>query len=363
MPSLVNNSYDTQAAEKGQVISIPVPSAITTAAVVPGPYAPDSGSVTPTTAQITLSYWQEAAFTLSESELAQTVAGYAPRQMTAAIAALAEYVNGTIFSLIDQLGQGVGTPGTAPFASAPDNAVNMKELLTVMKAPLADRRMVLDTVGMGSALKLAAFQYGMYSSDPNVMREGAMGRKFGFDWFEDQQVPYHTAGTITTGLAVKTGGGGAAAGVTSFLATTAVSTGACALKSGDIITIAGCERTYSLSANATQASAATDVTLNLYQPLTAASAAIMTGAQAITVTASHRENVAFQADCFGFACRTLAPIAGAEPNPYSMEVADPVSGLTLRLQVREEFHRIRWAFDMLWGGGVVREPLGARMFG
>jgi hypothetical protein len=283
--------------------------------------------------------------------------------MTAAIAALAEYVNGTIFSLYTALGQGVGTPGTAPFATAPDNAVTMKELLTLMKAPLADRRLVLDTIGMGSALKLAAFQYGMYSSDPNVMREGAMGRKFGFDWFEDQQVPYQTAGTITTGLVVKIGGGGAASGVKTFTATTAASTGACSLKIGDIITIAGCARTYSLAATAIQASAASDVTITLSQALTAADAAVMTGSQAITVTASHRVNLGFQADCFGFACRTLAPIAGAEPNPYSMEVADPISGLTLRLQVREEFHRIRWAFDMLWGAGVVREELGARLFG
>jgi hypothetical protein len=73
--------------------------------------------------------------------------------------------------------------------------------------------------------------------------------------------------------------------------------------------------------------------------------------------------MAFHADCFGFASRTLAPIAGAEPNPYTMELADPTSGLTLRLQVREEFHRIRWAFDLLWGVDVVRPDLGLRMAG
>lgn len=358
MPSLMNNSYGTFAAEKGQVINIPIPSAITTVDVVPAAYAPDSGNLAPTVAQITLNNWREAAFTLSEQEIAHAANGYPAKQATAAIAALAEYVNSTIFAKYTKFYSGVGTPGTTPFATVVDAAVDAKEMLTGQKAPSLDRRMVLDTAAMGNALKLGAFAYILNSNDPGVMKEGEIGRKYGFDWFEDQQVPLHTAGTITTGLAAKSATA-VAIGVSSFLATTAASTGACALVVGDIISISGHSNTYVLTAAATQGTAATDVTLEVYPPLTKA----LAGGEAITVKGNHRVNLAFQADAFGFVSRSLAHVPGAEPNPYSMEVADPVSGLTLRLQVREEYHRIRWAFDMLWGVDVVRPELGTRVFG
>jgi len=359
MPSLINNSYSTNAMEKGQVISIPIPSDIVTNDVVPGPYAPDSGNVAPSVAQITLSNWREAAFTLNEQEIGQIVAGYPSRQVTAAISSLADYVNGTIFAKYVKINTMVGSPGTDPFATVVDSAVDAKEALTLYKCPLGDRRLVIDTKAMGNALKLSAFAYILNSNDPGVMKEGDMGRKYGFNWFEDQQVPRHVAGTITTGLAVKAGASNAAGSIT-FIATTAASTGACNLKVGDVLAVAGHNRTYALTSTAVQASAASDVTININYP---GLEFALVGSEAITVKASHRVNLAFHADCFGFASRTLAPIAGAEPNPYSYELADPVSGLTLRLQVREEFHRIRWAFDLLWGVDVVRPDLGLRLAG
>lgn len=358
MPALINNSYSTYAQEKGQVISIPIPSDIVTNDVVPGPYAPDSGNVAPTVASITLDNWREAAFTLNEQEIGQAVSGYPSRQVTAAVSSLADYVNSTIFSKYTKINNVVGSAGTNPFATVVDAAVDAKEKLTQFKSPLGDRRLVMDTAAMGNALKLGAFAYMLNSNDPDVMREGDIGRKFGFNWFEDQQVPRHVAGTITTGLIAKAATG-VAAGLKTFVATTAASTGACSLKVGDVLAIAGHTRTYALTATAVQASASSDVTLTFNAPLEAA----LVGSEVITVTASHRVNLAFHADCFGFASRTLAPIAGAEPNPYTMEMADPVSGLTLRLQVREEFHRIRWAFDMLWGVDVVRPDLGLRVLG
>jgi len=216
--------------------------------------------------------------------------------------------------------------------------------------------MVLDTVAMGNALKLGAFSYILNSNDANVMREGEIGRKYGFDWYEDQQVPLHTAGTITTGLIAKAATA-VVAGLSTFVGTTAASTGACALKVGDLINIAGHANTYALTATATQASASSDVTITITPPLLQA----LVGSEAITVCGNHRVNLAFQADCFGFVSRTLAHVAGSEPNPYSYEMADPVSGLTLRLQVREEYHRVRWAFDCLWGADVVRGALGTRV--
>lgn len=353
MPSLCNVSYAPLAAEKGQIITIPIPSAITTADVAPAAYAPDSGNLAPTVAQITLNNWREAAFTLTENEIAQAANGYPAKQATAAISALADYVNSTIFAKYTKFYSAVGSAGTAPFATTVNAAVDAKELLTMQKAPSNDRRMVLDTTAMGNALKLGAFAYILNSNDPGVMKEGEIGRKYGFDWFEDQQVPYHTSTPLTAGAA--TVNGAHAAGATSI--SIAKATNSSPLVAGDIVTFAGDTQQYVVTANATLAVGNTNVVL--YPGLATAKS----GGEAMTLVASHRVNLAFQADAFGFVSRTLAHVAGAEPNPYSMELADPVSGLTLRLQVREEFHRIRWAFDMLWGVDVVRPELGTRVLG
>lgn len=353
MPSLCNVSYAPLAAEKGQIIAIPIPSAITTADVAPAAYAPDSGNMAPTVAQITLNNWREAAFTLTENEISQAANGYPAKQATAAISALADYVNGTIFAKYTKFFSSVGTAGTTPFATTVNAAVDAKELLTTQKAPGNDRRMVLDTTAMGNALKLGAFSYMLNSNDPGVMKEGEIGRKYGFNWFEDQQVPYHTSTVLSGGACTVNGAHSAGAVSVSIAKATATSP----LVAGDIITFAGDTQQYVVQTGVTLAVGNTAV--SIYPPLAAAKS----GGEAVTLTASHRVNLAFQADAFGFVSRTLAHVAGAEPNPYSMELADPVSGLTLRLQVREEFHRIRWAFDMLWGVDVVRPELGTRVLG
>jgi hypothetical protein len=353
MPSLCNVSYAPLAAEKGQIITIPIPSAITTADVAPAAYAPDTGNLAPTVAQITLNNWREAAFTLTENEISQAANGYPAKQATAAISALADYVNSTIFAKYKKFYAAVGSAGSAPFASTVNAAVDAKELLTTMKAPSNDRRMVLDTTAMGNALKLGAFAYILNSNDPGVMKEGEIGRKYGFDWFEDQQVPYHTSTALTAGAC--TVNGAHSAGVTTVSIAKATNTSP--LVAGDIITFANDTQQYVVTADVTLAVGNTNVTIS------PGLAAAKSGSEAVTLVASHRVNLAFQADAFGFVSRTLAHVAGAEPNPYSMELADPISGLTLRLQVREEFHRIRWAFDMLWGVDVVRPELGCRVLG
>src|SRR5690606_27985853 len=114
-------------------------------------------------------------------------------------------------------------------------------------------------------------------------------------------VPTHTAGTITTGLATKAATV-QALGDKTIVCTTAAATGACALKKGDIITFAGDTQTYVLTDDATQSSAASDVTLNIEPGLKKA----LAGGEAVTVKASHVVNLGFHRDAFALAMRPLA---------------------------------------------------------
>jgi hypothetical protein len=361
MPGAVNNSYSVDAAKKGAKIDIPIPSAIAVADVVPGPYAPDPGNLAPTVASVTLDRWKETAFTLDESELAKITQGLPSLQVGAAAKSLAEYINADLMSAADAFYTIVGTAGTTPFGTPGiADAINCRKALSDALALKTDRHLVLDTEAAAAAMGLPAFAYQLNSGDPNVMREGDLGRKYGFDWHEDQQVATHTAGTITTGLIAKASTV-QAVGATAITCTTAASTGACALKKGDIVVWSGDSQTYTLTADATQASASSDVVLNISPGKKVA----LAGSETVSVKATHVKNLFFHRDALAFASRALGndPTISTVPIEHMYQVADPVSGLTLRLHVREEFHRIRWAFDSLWGVGSPRPELGGRLFG
>jgi P22 coat protein - gene protein 5 len=358
MPRLVNSDFGSEVKEKGEVIQVPVPSVMQATAVLPGAYAPDPQNVAPTTASIPLDSWYEAPFTLSEKELAQVIDGIVPIQLSAAVEALAVTINTSIFNNYTGVYGYTGTAGTTPFASSLTTATNAREVLGLQLAPTANRRFVLNPAAEANALALPAFSQYLQSGDKGVITEGEIGRKLGFDWFMDQQVPTHTSGTITTGLTAQASTV-QAAGLSTVVATTAASTGACALLLGDIITFSGDTQTYTLTANATQASASTNVNLAISPP----KAVALAGGETITVAASHVVNLAFARDAFAFASRPVKPMNLGKEIDDEFYVADPVSKITMRLSYRQEFHRTRFAFDVLWGTGLLRPQLATRVAG
>lgn len=359
MPQVVNTTYSTEAGRKGQAIDVALPPVIATNAVSPGHYAADTGAVTGEIVQIPLNQWQEAPFDLTDKQMSEVMDGYIPAAAESAVVSLAEWVNDYIFSQYTSIYGYVGTAGTTPFGSGVEtaSATDVRKVLNQQKAPMNDRYMVLDPDAEAKALTLRAFQDASFRGDANGIREGQIARKFGFDFLMDQSVPLHTAGTITTGLIAKASTA-QAAGLTTIVGTTAASTGACALVVGDIINIQGHSQTYTLTAAATQASAATDVNISISPPLQTA----LVGSEAITVKASHRVNLGIQRDCIAFASRVLerGPLGD---DGLSSTVVDPVTRLVLRLEVTREHRQTRWAFDILCGAKVVRPELGCRLAG
>ncbi len=359
MPRLVNTDYANEAKQKGDTIDVPIPSAIAVQAVAPASTPQSTPDTTPTKVQIPLDKWYEAPFQLSDKDMAEAVRGVIPMQVSEAVKALGNQVNSDLFALYKGVGGYAGTAGTTPFGTANDisDATNLRKVLNVQLAPLSPRRAVVDPDAEANALGQRAFQDASWRSDASGLIEGQIGRKMGFDWFMDQSVPSHTAGTITTGLVAKASTS-VAAGLKTFVATTAASTGACALKEGDVIAIAGHTKTYALTADATQASAATDVTLTISSGLEQA----LVGSEAITVKASHTVNLGFHRDAFALAVRPLEAEGNGLGNLIQSAV-DPVSGLALRLEVSREHKRTRWSFDILYGVKLVRPDLAARLAG
>lgn len=356
MARLVNGDYSAEAKAKGDTIDVPVPTAAAATDVTPAATAPALVDNAPTKVAIALSNWKEVRFHLSDKEMTaiDQNAHFLPMAVSEAIRALANAINLSVLQKYTKVFGYVGTAGTTPFASTAAAAIDARKALHRQLCPRENRRGILNFDAEANALALASFADASQSADRNVKIEGEIGRKYGVDWFTDDQVLTHTAGTITTGLIAKAATA-VAVGATSFVATTAASTGACALLAGDVIAIGS--ETYTLSASATQASAATDVTLYLNNPIRTA----LTGSEAITVKATHVVNLAFHRDAFALAMRTLAK---SNVNPENQSVLqDPKTGLSLRLEVSRGHKVDVWSLDALWGVECVRPELACRIAG
>lgn len=356
MARLVNGDYSADAKSVGDTIDVPIPTAVSTNAVTPAATPPALSDTVPSKVAIPLSNWYESRFHLSDKDLTEIDknAHFLPMQIGEAVRALANQINLTVLQQYQGVFGYVGSAGTTPFASTAADAINARKALNRQLCPRENRRGVLNFDAEANALALASFADASQSDDRDVKIEGEIGRKYGIDWFTDDQVLTHTAGTITTGLIAKASTA-VAVGATSFVATTAASTGACALLAGDVIVIGS--ETYTLAANATQASAATDVTLTLNNPIRVA----LVGSEAITVKASHVVNLVFHRDAFALAMRTLAKSSVVPGNQSVLQ--DPKTGLSLRLEVIRGHKADVWSFDALWGTKLVRPELACRIAG
>ncbi|TVM19952.1 hypothetical protein DPQ33_01630 [Oceanidesulfovibrio indonesiensis] len=359
MPRLVNSDYGDTAASRGAVIDVPVPSAITSTPVNPANTAPDPTGLTPSSVPIAMDQWREAPFTLTDKDLMNVFDGVIPMQASEAIKALANYVDAYLLGLYTGIPYLVGTPGTAPFGASVAEATAARKVLNNNLAPLQDRRMVIDSDAEANALGLRAFQDASFSGDASAINEGQINRKLGFDWFLDQNVPTHVAGTAGGTEASPTTIASATvepAGETS-LAVTVGADNDLNLKQGDIITIAGDANSYAVAQDVSIPAGDTGM-VQIAGGLKQATA----GDEAITVKGDHVVNLAFHRDAIAFANRPLADNTEGLGN-LVQTATDAVSGLSLRLEISREYKRTRYSFDILFGAALVRPELACRVAG
>jgi hypothetical protein len=352
MPRLVNRSYDALAAERGATINVPIPSAIAVQAVSPAATPPSTADIAPTSVAIELNKWYEAPFYLTDKDLLEAMEGTIPMQASEAIKALANQIDSDILAEYKGVYGFSGTPGTTPFGSDLSDYTNARTVLNRQLAPINDRRVVLNPDAEGNALLLRAFQDASFGGGTGVIQQGQIGSKVGADWWMDQLVPTHTAGTAS---GATTNTAGYAVGIKTV---TLASAGTGTIVVGDVITFAGQTQTYTVTAG--DADVSNGGTVSFEPGLVVALAA---SAIAITVKASHAVNLVFHRDAFAFASRPLQDVQFAD-NLVAMESAvDPISGVTLRLEITREHRRWRFAYDSLYGCKIVRAPLATRMAG
>ena len=202
MPRIVNLDYSSEAAQKGDTIDVPIPSALAVSDVTPSNVLEAPADSAPSKVQIALNNWRKVNFHLDDKQLVEIDrnAHFMPMQMSEAVRAMANDINLSILNKYKGIYGFAGTSGTTPFTSDVSAATTARQVLNEQKAPRDNRRMVLDFAAEAKALALADFQRVNESGDIGVKREGEIGRKFGFDIFTDDQVVTHTAGGSGTPL-------------------------------------------------------------------------------------------------------------------------------------------------------------------
>jgi len=164
------------------------------------------------TVPVVLNQLPDVSFMIYDDEASMSLVNLVEWYLTPAMIALAQGVDRIIMSQMYQFwgdGKATGKLSTAMTNTTP--LVDLKELMTNLKIPTNNRRLIISPNMEGQLLKVDNFVQAQITDDMGeAMREGYLGRKFGFDIFTTQNAPSIAAGNTTEAGAINNVGGYAA---------------------------------------------------------------------------------------------------------------------------------------------------------
>ncbi len=366
---MVNRDSSIDAARKGSTVDIPYSTAQSVSSVTPAAVPPTPGDNTPGLEQVSLDQWNHTDFHLTSKEIGQINADetFVPSQVEESFKAMASDINQYLAALYPKIYGYTGTAGTTPFGAGVEvmSATEARRILNGQLCPRSRRVGYIDDNAEAAALNLDPFKNTSRSGDPNVVIEGEIGRKFGIDWFADDDVLTHTAGTVGADLTIN---GAHTTAVNDRTDTLSInSTAGGTLVAGDIITIAGDTQTYATTTLATLG-AGVPGNVTVSPGLQVA----LSGAEAVTKKATHVVNLVFHPDCFALAMRTpdsginaLKEMMGEVRGNViaSRTIMDPVTGLVCRAEYIQEYKQYVWDLDWMYGASMIDGRKACRIAG
>jgi hypothetical protein len=356
MPRVVNTDFANVPAGQGDTVNVRVPLAQAVTDVSPnqGPVTPVDNTYEKRT--VTLDRWRKAGFYLTDKERGELAGAQIPMQMGESIKALANDINSHILSQYKKVWSSVGAPGTAVFDGTTWNAATttLRSALSAMSSqvvPPSDRRFVLHPVSYAGAIGVEGFVLANQRGTTAALNERAIGRALGLDWYEDQAVPGHASTALSAGNLTVNGVNAAGASTVSL----AKASNTSPLVAGDIITIASGPAAGQYVVQADISLIVGNTAVSISPPLRGATA----GGEAVTLLATqNRVNLAFHRDAFTFASRPLQSDAASD---LMRSVADPVSGVALRMEMIRQNKQDYIEFDVLYGATSFRPELAVRI--
>lgn len=352
MTRLVSSDYSNMAAQKGDVINIPLSSAVTAQDVSPSVAFVTGSDAVPTKVQITLDFWKSARFFMTDKDKQEAMDGHIPRQAEEAVKSLANAVDAYILGKHVGIYGAAGTAGTTPFNGSLTAAKAARVILNKQLAPQDDRRAVLDPDAEGNLGIVPEVLKANERGDNQGIIKGVVGQKLGFDFYMDQNVSSYTPGTgWVTGFTASTVAG--AVGDTTLNVINATASGQ--IKIGDIFTIGGASQQYVVTVTTTVS--ATVQSAITFKPALVSAAA--TGVALTVIGTAYVANLAFHRDALAWASRPLGDVDAGE----FLSASDPVSGITLRLEKVRQNKQTMYEFDILGGANLIRRELACKILG
>lgn len=334
----------------GQYVNIAKPSSFT-ADTAPGSTVQDvsTGSV-----QIELATWKEVSFALTDAERAYTGEQIVAKHIQPAAYALASAVNTSLHALYKDI------PWYHDIASTPtvDDVIQPARILFDNGVPgNPDDLFFAVSPSFAASLKgLSAFSQNQGAGDAGVATQmsGMLGRRYGLNIFETQQIPTHTKGTSTDVLWELVGAHSRGATTISVDGLTADSA---TYVAGDTIVIEGNTQRYAITALVT--SSGTTATVSITPPLVQAYA---DNADVVPNMDTHVANLAYHKNAFAL---VVAPLSDMVPGGQAFTATDPNSGLSVRAAMQWSIatKKLTVSLDILYGVKTLDPNMAVRARG
>jgi len=185
LAKLVTRDSDVAAFQVGDTLNIPYPGVFV---------ANDKAANTPvtlqvptaTTTSVVLSKHKEASFLIEDAGRALSNQDVMARYMNAAVIPIAEQIEKDLFALVPTFAATTGTYGTDLTAAAVRGA---RKLLNDAKVSQDNRALIVSDKDEVALLGDAALQQYFAYSQTQGVKEGSIGRLYGFDLYQSQLVP------------------------------------------------------------------------------------------------------------------------------------------------------------------------------
>ena len=360
LANTVYRGYDATPQQKGSTINISGPG-VFTATDVNTTTGGNTQDVKARDVTITLNKWMESKFTLTDKDLTFTKAKI-----------ITDHIMPAAYSLADAIDQDLATqikliPWFDNWSSTvvASDALKARKRLFDNKAPMSDGQLyfMLDSAKEADLLGLEAFgQYqGAGDVGVNTQVNGYLGKRYGMNFFANQNTPALTSGTASDLAGAIDLEAGYSAGVTT-IHVDALTDGS-TFKAGDVITIAGDSQWYVITEDVAL-SGVTEADFKIYPALQkdVINDVVVTIKLAAGSGATKNQCFAYHRNCIALAMAPLSDMGNNLGARIGVAV-DPVTGLALRSRIwyDADHSSVKVGIDALWGKAVLDPALGCRM--
>lgn len=302
--NLVNRNHEDEFKKKvGDTIRVKVPPVQTARDFIDDSLSTTASNITETYVSLQLTEQPYVRHDLTTAEKTMSLDDFNELVTKPCVLAIRDAIDAYIIKVMTQ-GFALyfaNTEGSSPSTVA--HLVAARKVLEDNGCPKALRRSILDTTAEASLLQLVQFTNADYGADaPNGLKEAMLNRRYGIDWYADQNATAHSRGDIAG--TVLTDGTPVLAASTLHVDGFTAATGT--VYRGTRFTVAGDTTVYTLTADATLASNECDFTIS---PTVTADLVTAGDGAAVTFKSAIKEDVLFHRDAVAAAIVPPIPLA------------------------------------------------------